>query len=253
VSAAPPLTASLLAEYRAFATGFTFRFLQPADPVTRWWLRVAGWCSRMGVNFDLLNTRFPEGSETVKTSLKPICRIPRMSTPAIGALINRGVALMPPGEVFVNVGVWNGFTFLSGMVTNSDRVCIGVDNFSQFSGPKKAFLRRFEQFKSGKHRFYEMDYKVYFTTVHREPIGFYLYDGEHSYQNQLDGLRVAEPFFGPNCVVMVDDTNLPEPRQATLDFMKQSDNRYEIVLDSSTHDNGHPTWWNGVILLRRMG
>lgn len=253
MTAALSLTAPPSAEYRAFANGFNFRFIRPADPVTRWWLRVAAWCHRVGLILDLLNTRFPAGSDVVRTALKPICWIPRMSTPAIGALINRGVSQMAPGEVFVNIGVWNGFTFLSGMVTNPDKVCIGVDNFSQFGGPKDAFLSRFKQLKSKDHRFYDMDYKDYFATVHREPIGFYLYDGDHSYQNQLDSLRLAEPFFGSNCVVMVDDTNAPDPRQATLDFIQQSPNRYEMVLDASTRENQHPTWWNGVILFRRMG
>jgi hypothetical protein len=97
-----------------------------------------------------------------------------------------------------------------------------------------------------------MDYKDYFAGVHRESIGFYIYDGEHSYQNQLDGLRVAEPFFAPGCLVMVDDTNDPEPRQATADFVKASSNKYETILDVTTSENHHPTWWNGVILLRRV-
>jgi hypothetical protein len=240
-------------EYSVFANCFTFRFVRPQDPIVRWWLRVAAWYRRVGGSFDLLNTRFPSGSESVWENLKPVCQIPRMSTPAVGALINRGVAGMAPAEVFVNVGVWNGFTFLAGVAGNPDKVCIGVDNFSQFGGPKDAFLARFHRLKSARHRFYDVDYNTYFADIHREPIGFYLYDGEHSYQNQLKGLQVAEPHFGPNCIVMVDDTNEPEPRQATLDFVRSSPHQYETILDVSTCHNQHPTWWNGVILLRRVG
>jgi Methyltransferase domain len=247
------MNVTLETAYADFAKGFSFRFIRPEDPLTRWWLRLAAWYGRFGGTFDLLNTRFPPGSARVKAALKPVCRIPRMSTPAVGALIHRGVAEMAPGEAFVNVGVWNGFTFLSGVAGNPDRVCIGVDNFSQFGGPKEAFLARFEKFKSEKHRFHDIDYKDYFVGVHRESIGFYIYDGEHSYQNQLDGLRVAEPFFAPGCLVMVDDTNDPEPRQATADFVKASSNSYETILDVTTRQNHHPTWWNGVILLRRVG
>ena len=200
MTVASPLSSPLAIEYEAFANGFAFRFVRPHDPVTGGWLRVTAWCRRVGVAFDLLNTRFPTGSAGVRAAIKPVCRVPRMSTPAIGALINRGVAGMAPREAFVNVGVWNGFTFLSGMARNSCKVCIGVDNFSQFCGPKDTFLARFERFKSPNHRFHDMDYKEYFASVHWEPIGFYFYDGEHSYQNQLDGLRIAEPFFAPNCL-----------------------------------------------------
>ena len=239
--------------YADFANSFTFRFIRPDDPLSRWWLRAASWYRRLGGAFDFLNTRFPPGSTATKAALKPVCRIPRMSTPAIGALINRGVASMAPGEAFVNVGVWNGFTFLAGVSGNPDQVCIGVDNFSQFGGPKEAFRSRFEQFRSARHRFYDMDYKDYFASTHKEPIGFYLYDGEHSYQNQFDALRLAEPFFASGAVIMVDDTNDPEPRQATLDFVRGNKNRYETILDVKTHENQHPTWWNGVMLIRKIG
>jgi hypothetical protein len=176
-----------------------------------------------------------------------------MSTPAIAAIINRGVAEMKPGESFVNVGVWNGFTFLSGLAGNPDKVCVGVDNFSEFGGPRDAFLQRFNRLRSSSHQFHDMDYKDYFADVHKGTIGFYLYDGEHSYQNQFDGLKIAEPFFGERCFIMVDDTNHPEPQQATLDFVAASSNRYEVILDEKTKENLHPTWWNGVMLLRRIG
>jgi hypothetical protein len=253
VTAAARVATVAATDYAAFANGFSFRFVRPHDPITRWWLRAAAWCQNVGMAFDLLNTRFPAGSAGVKAAIKPICKIPRMSTPAIGALINRGVAGMAPGEAFVNVGVWNGFTLLSGMAGNPGKVCIGVDNFSQFGGPKENFLARFEQLKSPKHGFYDMDYKEYFTTHHREQIGFYLYDGDHPYQDQLEGLQRAEPFFGPNCVAMVDDTNTPEPRAATLDFIRTSRNRYTVLLDATTCQNQHVTWWNGVMLLQRVG
>jgi hypothetical protein len=227
--------------------------MQPGDPLTRWWLRAVAWCRRAGTAFDLVNTRFPPGAAAVRDALKPICRVPRMSTPAVGALINHGVARMAPGESFVNVGVWHGFTLLSGMAGNRDRACVGIDNFSQFGGPKAEFLARFERFRSPQHHFYDMDYRDYFATVHRGAIGFYLYDGEHSYTNQLEGLRAAEPFFAPNCVVMVDDTNTAEPRAATAEFVRTSRHRFETILDATTCDNQHPTWWNGVMLLRQVG
>lgn len=246
-------TRTLPTEYAAFVHGFGFRFLQPDEPVAGWWARVAVWCKRFGVSFDWWNTRFPPGARGVQAAIKPLCRVPRMSTPAVAALINRGVAGMAPGETFVNVGVWNGFTFLCGIAGNPGQACVGVDNFSQFGGPKDAFLARFQQHKSANHHFFDMDYKDYFTTVHRDPIGFYLYDGDHPYHDQLEGLRRAEPYFGPNCLILVDDTNDPQPRSATLDFMEASRNKYQVLLDAKTCQNQHPTWWNGVMLLQRVG
>ena len=71
----------------------------------------------------------------------------------------------------MNVGVWNGFTFLSGVAHNPDKICIGVDNFSQFGGPREAFLERFNRMKSAKHAFYDMDFEDYFRTNHSHKIG----------------------------------------------------------------------------------
>ena len=69
-------------------------------------------------------------------------------------------------------------------------------------------MERFERFRGPTHEFHEMDYRDYFANVHGErPIGVYFYDGDHAYEHQLEGLRVAEPYFTDDCVVFVDDTN----------------------------------------------
>lgn len=247
------MTAPEVDDYAAFARSIGFRFLRPADPLSHRWHLAIYYYHRLGGTFDYFNLRLPFGENRLRRTLAPLKKVPRMSTAAIACLINRGVATMRPGEAFVNVGVWNGFTFLSGLAGNPDKPCVGVDDFSQFEAPREAFLARFNRFKSPAHAFYDLDYRDYFARIHRGPIGFYLYDGEHSYQNQLHGLTVAEPFFGPRCVVMVDDTNLTEARQATLDFMARSPHRWQVLLDVHTARNGHPTWWNGILLLRRQG
>ena len=210
-----------------------------------------GFPEKVGVGLEYLNTALPESGLKTKAALRSICMVPKMSTLAIGAMVNRGVAQMNPGEIFVNIGVWHGFTFLAGLVTNPDKRCVGVDNFSEFGGPRDAFLARFNSLKSENHHFYDLDYAEYFSRVHEGPIGFYIYDGGHAYKDQLRGLELAEPFFSNNCIILVDDTNWPEPRQATLDFISGSSNQYRVILDLETHYNCHPTVWNGVIVFRK--
>ena len=208
----------------------------------------------LGYSFEVVNTSLPEHQHEARDTLWSLLKIPRMSTFAIGAMINQGVKQMAPNTCFVNVGVWNGFTFLAGMAGNPDKACIGIDNFSQFGGPKEQFLHRFHQHKSSQHVFYDMDYEEYFAKIHKEKaLGFYIYDGEHSYKNQLKGLQVAEPFFSKNCIILVDDTNSKEPRQATLDFMNNSAYEYLVILDKTTRKGDHPTLWCGVMVLQRLG
>lgn len=238
-------------DVETFASGIRFRWIQPDAVLQRRHLVVRHQLERAHYPLDLVVTRLPDEGARLRRLLRPLCLIPRMSTFAIAAVINRAVALMSPDAAFVNVGVWNGFTFLAGMAGNADKRCIGVDDFSEFGGPKEAFLARFERRRGPRHAFHEMDYRAYFAERHEGPIGVYLYDGEHGYDNQRKGLETAERFFAPGCVIVVDDTNLPEPRQATMDFIGARPNQYRVLLDRTTAANGHPTFWNGLLVLQR--
>ena len=238
-------------DIESFATGIRFRWIQPGQALVPWHLTLRHQCERLHYPLDLLLTRLPDDGARLRRLLRPLCLIPRMSTFAIAAVINRAVSLMSPAAAFVNVGVWNGFTFLAGMAGNAGRRCVGVDDFSEFGGPRGAFLDRFERRRAPVHEFHAMDYRAYFAERHEGPIGVYLYDGEHGYENQLRGLETAERFFAPGCVIVVDDTNLPAPRQATLDFVAARPNAYRLLCDRRTAGNGHPTFWNGLLVLQR--
>lgn len=237
--------------YDDYVRGISFRFYKPhVSP--RGYAKLSSWLRRSPISLEILNTRLPEDARSTRSRLVDLCQIPRMSTYAIGAMINKAVSLMSIECCFLNVGVWNGFTFLAGLVGNNEKRCIGVDNFSQFGGPAEQFLARFSKYKGANHSFYDMDYSEYFSQCHSGKIGFYIYDGEHSYDNQLRGLELAEPFFAEDCVILVDDTNWEAPRQATLDFVSQSRNEYRVLLDQCTLHNGHPTLWNGIMVLQRI-
>lgn len=200
---------------------------------------------------DALNTTLSEPAQLYRT-LRPLLDVPRMGTFAIGALINRGVERLQGSEAYVNVGVWNGFSLLCGMAGNPDKVCVGIDNFSQYADRSMDFMARFEARKGPAHQFHRMDYRDYFAQ-HQGPIGFYFYDGDHAYVHQVEGLAVAEPFFSEDCVVMVDDVNWGRARQATYDFLAQSEREYEVLLDVQTGDTEHPTFWNGVMVFQATG
>jgi hypothetical protein len=247
--------------YAQFFAGISFRFADPRAMRDEggWYVATrrdgscARWLALPGVPPDLFNAVLPQDESQIRSRLRPLCSIPKMSTFAIGAIVNQAVARMPVDHAFVNVGVWNGFTLLCGLAGNADRRCVGIDNFSQYGGPRDDFLARFESRRSPRHEFHDLDYAEYFAKVHRGPIGVYIYDGEHSYVNQLKGLQTAEPFFSEDCLIVVDDTNWIEPWQATLDFVAQSQHEYRILLDQTTCQNGHPSFWNGIMVLQRTG
>jgi Methyltransferase domain len=186
----------------------------------------------------------------LKELLAPLLPIRRMSRLTNAALLNAAVRSMPGDRAFVNVGVWNGFTMLAAMAGNDEKLCIGVDNFSEFGGPKKAFLERFTSRRSSRHCFFDQDYVDFFAAGLDRPLGVYLYDGEHSYENQYRGLMVADPFYADDAVVVVDDTNLDRARDATLRFARDSRLEWRVLYDQRTADLRHPTLWNGLMILR---
>ncbi len=236
--------------FDSFLSAISFRFVKPTSGL-RWYHRFSSRLCRFGVSLEIVNTILPNDRVRERRTLQRLCMMPRMSTYAIGAIVDKAVSCMPEGCRFVNVGAWHGFTFLAGIVSNMNRPAVCVDNFSQFGGPRNEFLSHFRAVRGDCHDFFDMDYRDYFASVHYGPIGVYLYDGEHSYANQLRSLELAEPFFVPGTIVIVDDTNEPEPRKATLDFLASKPGRYAILRDEQTSCNGHPTFWNGLMVIEK--
>jgi hypothetical protein len=186
----------------------------------------------------------------LRETLNPLLPIRRMSRLANAAVLNTAVREMDPARAFVNVGVWNGFTFLAAMAGNGERACLGVDNFSEFGGPKEAFLERFVGRRTPSHSFFDQDYVDFFAAGLDRPLGVYLYDGEHSYENQYRGLMIADPFYAEDAVIVVDDTNLDRAHEATLQFAADSRLEWEVVFDRKTAAMRHPTLWNGLMILQ---
>lgn len=206
---------------------------------------------------ELANTRVRTQRPSTLKMFRRLSDMPRMSSLPIGFLLNEAVADMSVECVYVTVGVWHGFTYLAGMVGNPHRICIGIDDFSQFTdperfgSPRQEFLRRFEKLRSPLHHFYEMDYRQYFREKHRSPIGVYFYDGDHSYAHTSQALELADPFIVPGGMMVIDDTNYTEPHDAVSDFLRLRSGRYDLLCDMRTAHGGHPTWWNGIMILRR--
>ena len=53
-------------------------------------------------------------------------------------------------------------------------------------------------------------------------------------------------------MILVDDTNWEEPREATMDFIKNNNNKYKILHDLKCNHARHPTYWNGLIILQKL-
>ena len=185
---------------------------------------------------------------------KELLKIDSMSTFAIGYVINKICQELNDNENYVNIGVWKGFSMIAGMLNTNCNV-YGNDNFSQFNGPKKEFMRKFNSLKNEeKHFFYECDYKDFFKDFEKlkKSISFYYYDGEHSYKNQFENLIIAKEYFKSGTIILVDDVNFQEVESGTKDFISKYPNEYKIIKDIKTANNHcHPSYWNGLFLFQK--
>jgi predicted O-methyltransferase YrrM len=83
-------------------------------------------------------------------------------------------------------------------------------------------------------------------------IGVWYYDASHSYEAQLEGLRIAEPLLAPGALVVVDDTDWDDVARAMDDYVvEQPRARRVVTLDGK--DRGSPQWWEGMQVLRWDG
>lgn len=204
---------------------------------------------------DVANT-YIHDSETKIFAHPELLRMSRGITVAMSYVINQLVKGMPEGRSFVNVGVWHGYSFLSAIVDNPGRECVGVDHFLEFkeNSGREQFYGLYTKFRTPGSRFFEMEFKEYFRTKHQGPIGVYFYDGDHSYQAHGDAFTHAAPFFVSGTYIVIDDIDRPEVYKAILDFLGKPENlnAYEVVLDRKTKHGFHPTWHCGIVVIKKL-
>ena len=245
-------------DFETYINNISFLFFQPEDPITARYKTIERGLKRIQFSLEFINTRLPQTDTEIVHGIKKLCFIPKLSTFAIGLKINKAVSLMPDEEMYLNIGVWNGFTYFSGLINNRKKWCTGVDNFSEeyfseLEPPRDQFFNRFQVLRGSRHSFFETNYREYFASREKDErkIGVFYYDGAHDYTSQYQALVLAEPFLSPTAVIFIDDINWDDPERATLQFLRDSPNRYSIIYHRKTAGNEHPTLWNGLMIISR--
>lgn len=90
-------------------------------------------------------TKFKNLEEREIDFLNKIKKINGMSTLTNALLINQ-LCQSIGKKNYVNIGCWEGFSLISGMINTNCNV-YGVDNFSQFNGPSEKFYKNFNKYK----------------------------------------------------------------------------------------------------------
>jgi len=182
---------------------------------------------------------------------------------------------------FVEVGSYQGCSLLAAVHKNQPPYgnCsfLAIDDFSEFGDNQKILEENIKKYTvdNGTVQFLRGDYKTvipeYFKMFYDDTgkvllktVDVYLYDGNHSYQEQLTGLNIIRPYLSPKCVIIVDDAAWPDPHRANMDWLKENPDFNSILISHYTPEEweaaneeekiamvNHPTWWNGLRLFSR--
>lgn len=166
------------------------------------------------------------------------------------ALVNLAVSCLGAGEAYVEIGVYHGASLIAAMLGNEGKRCVGVDSF----GFRDATLDKVEEnvARFGLPR-PEIVVGDAFELVPSGAlgdisVGVWYYDASHSYEAQLEGLRIAEPLLAPGALVIVDDTDWDDVARAMDDYLAEQP-RVRRILTLDGKDRGAPQWWEGMQVL----
>jgi predicted O-methyltransferase YrrM len=138
--------------------------------------------------------------------------------------------------LYLEAGVfWGRSLFVSAMAAPSV-MCYGVDN-NTMSGQQiftenmqKHHLPNLGYLNSKFQDFFDSHYS---QALRSRKIDLYLYDGDHSYESQYEGLSKAVRHLSDEAIILVDDAALGinnlEPYTATMDFVSKNCDNVKVI------------------------
>ncbi|HSF61960.1 MAG TPA: class I SAM-dependent methyltransferase [Gaiellaceae bacterium] len=166
------------------------------------------------------------------------------------ALLNLAASCLDEGEAYVEVGVFHGASLAAAMLGNEDRRFVGIDSFEFRDATLDAVERNLAAFRLPRPELHVGDVFELVPGGALDDLraGVWYYDAVHTYDAQLDGLRVAEPMLAPGALVIVDDTDWTEVERALDDYLSEQP-RVRRILTIDGNDRGFPQWWEGMQVL----
>lgn len=157
---------------------------------------------------------------------------------------------------YLEVGSWAGSTACSAMYGNKCKVTC-VDNWSEFGGPKDAFLHNTNSARSDDVEFQLIESD--FRTIDYNNIGkynVYMFDGPHLEQDQYDGVVIAQPALDDEYLLIVDDYNGFDIQNGTIRAVNDLNLDVIASLQITTRNDGNfaqighhqSDWHNGYLI-----
>lgn len=163
------------------------------------------------------------------------------------ALLNLAASLLPDGESYVEIGTFRGTSLISAMLGNEGREFVAIDDFSFRDGTREQLETNLERFGLPEPTILEGDAfeLVRGGALEGRRAGVYYYDNGHEYEQQLEALRMIEPYLAERALVIVDDSDWDDVSRATRVWLDEQP-RAELLLDIAGKSRGNPAWWQGM-------
>lgn len=166
------------------------------------------------------------------------------------ALLNLAASMVEPGETYVEIGAYHGTSLIGAMVGNDDTDFVAIDDFSFRDATRERLEANLCRFALELPTILEGDAFALVPTgaLGDRVVSVYYYDAGHRYDEQLEGLRMIEPWLADRALLIVDDTDWPDVARATHDYLAAQP-RARMLVWIPGKDNGFPAWWEGVQVL----
>jgi hypothetical protein len=175
-----------------------------------------------------------------------VLQLEGMSSNKVRHLLNN-ICSMENGR-YLEIGVWQGSTFISALYKNSLLDAIAIDNWSEFAGPKQAFQNNLFKFLSATpYRFYENDCFHFDLKNIKNKINIYFFDGAHTQEDQRLAFTYYNEILDDTFIAIVDDYNWKPVQDGTQIAFKQLG--YKVLFEQylpSAYNGDLSSWWNGI-------
>ncbi len=191
---------------------------------------------------------FPRSEYPRNRRFAPILeQVENLASENVLALLNLAASCLGPDDAYVEVGVFHGASLVAAMLGQPDRRFIAIDDFSFDGSSREDVEANLERFGLPVPELVVGDVfeRVGSGALDAVPVGVWYYDASHSYEAQLDGLRIAEPLLVPGALLVVDDTDWEKVERALDDYLAEQPRVREIV-SVGGRDRGAPQWWAGM-------
>jgi len=194
---------------------------------------------------------FPRSEHPVDRRFAPIAEdVENLARENNLALLNVAASCLDDGEAYVEVGVFHGASLIAAMLGNDGKRFVGIDSFAFRDASLEKVGANLARYGLERPELLVGDAfeLVSAGALAGTRIGVWYYDAAHSYEAQLDGLRIAEPLLARGALVIVDDTDWDDVDRAMDDYLAEQP-RARRILTVDGKSRGAPHWWEGMQVL----